>query len=284
MRIMSERPAILIPAHNRRALTLACLERLLVNGDLAACEAVVIDDGSSDGTSQAVLSAFPAVRVLRGDGHLYWTGAICLAMEDVARRGNRQPVFWLNEDVRPQPGALTALREYLEKNPSGIAGPRCVDHRSGETVPTGFIGRVAYGASQGEVRPVQGLSGFCVGLGSQAWSSLGRPDAGRFPHYAGDTAYTLHASRAGHPVVLLGSATVELLDHRPLPLNARLNESRSFRDNWHHVFSTPASPYRLRTLLALQRLKYGPVVGTLLASLRAAKWVAQLASAYVHRG
>ena len=40
-----KRPAVIIPVRNRLELTLACLERLELNGDLRTNEVLVVDDG-----------------------------------------------------------------------------------------------------------------------------------------------------------------------------------------------------------------------------------------------
>jgi len=268
---------ILIPVHNRRAFTLGCLAVLRANGDLADCGAIVVDDGSSDGTGEAVIAEFPEVIVVRGDGTLFWTGAIRLAMQTAAARGPG-PFFWLNDDCRPRPGALRALRLFLEKNPAALAGPRCVDAATGGAVPTGFVGRRTFAPAAGEMRAVQGLSGFCVGVGADAAARIGPPDAERFPHYGGDTAYTLRASRAGCPVFQLGDAIVELIDHAggARGLRAQVQPEKSLAENWRKIFAATASPYRLRTLFALLRLKYGPLTGSALAAARAAGWMAQL--------
>jgi GT2 family glycosyltransferase len=39
---------IIIPVHNRKTLTLACLENLKTNGDLNKHHVIVVDDGSGD--------------------------------------------------------------------------------------------------------------------------------------------------------------------------------------------------------------------------------------------
>jgi len=272
------RPWILIPVRNRQATTLACLAALRANGDLADCGVIVVDDGSSDGTGDAVRAAFPEAVVVRGDGQLFWTGAIARAMREAAARG-AGILFWLNDDCRPQAGALRALRNFLEKKPAALAGPRCLNAATGATVPTGFSGRRIFSAAAGEIRPVQGLSGFCVGLGADVAGRLGPPDAENFPHYGGDTAYTLRASRAGCTVALVGDAVVQLLDGGggPAALRDRVRAGESLAENWRRIFSATNSPYRLRTLFALQRLKYGAATGSVLALARATGWMAGMA-------
>jgi GT2 family glycosyltransferase len=67
---------IIIPVHNRKALTLACLENLRTNGDLQKYQVIVVDDGSSDRTAEEVAENYPEVNILKGNGNLWWTGAI----------------------------------------------------------------------------------------------------------------------------------------------------------------------------------------------------------------
>ena len=73
---------ILIPVHNNRDTTLKCLE-LLSKQTFHDFTVTVTDDGSTDGTYGAICEQFPQVTVLRGDGDLWWTGAINMALEHV---------------------------------------------------------------------------------------------------------------------------------------------------------------------------------------------------------
>jgi GT2 family glycosyltransferase len=52
---------ILIPVHNRKAITLTCLATLQRHGDLDRYQVVVIDDGSTDGTAEAIQTSFPSL-------------------------------------------------------------------------------------------------------------------------------------------------------------------------------------------------------------------------------
>src|SRR5260370_19050493 len=59
----------------------------------------MVDDGSTDGTTEAVSRQFPRVRVLRGDGSLYWVGGMRKAMA-VAMAEQFDLYLWLNDDTR----------------------------------------------------------------------------------------------------------------------------------------------------------------------------------------
>lgn len=279
------RPWIIIPAHNRRALTLGCLDALQANGDLDFADVVLVDDGSTDGTGAAVRAQFPRVRVLNGNGDLYWTGAIAFAMQHAETRHMEGPLFWLNDDCRPRDKAIPTLTEMLLNKPASVVGPRCVDARTGMPVATGFIGREVFAPGNAGRIQVQGLSGFCVGIGVTAWRDLGPPDALRFPHYGGDTAYSLMAARRGFPVLLTGDAVVELADHEDArtTLAGRVRPGESFAANWRRILLAKNSPCRLRTLFALQQLKYGRLLGTASGTVRAASWVVELGLHWLRR-
>lgn len=199
---------IVIPVHNRRETTLGCLRHLRQHGALARLHAIVVDDGSTDGTGAAVRAEFPETTVLTGDGDLWWTGGIVLGMREAVHHG-ADYIFWLNDDTLPAPGAFDAL--LAESNSSGgLAGGVCF--LPGETNP-------AYGGQRrgfwrlGESLPpgeatidCDALNGNLVCLPARAIATLGYPDEFGLPHVLADSDYTLRARRAGLPVRLVGSA------------------------------------------------------------------------------
>src|ERR1700687_5043268 len=93
------RVVAILTAHNRRETTLACL-RSYFSQDIARAElgAVVVDDGSSDGTGQAVSAAFPAAEVISASGDLFWARGMATA-EARAVRSAPDYLLWLNDDV-----------------------------------------------------------------------------------------------------------------------------------------------------------------------------------------
>ena len=97
--------AVVIPVHNRREVTLRCLKCLETDGVFTWASALIVDDGSTDGTADGVRARHPAVVVLAGDGNLWWGGAIRRGMEYAYREG-ADCVLWLNDDGLPEPGTL----------------------------------------------------------------------------------------------------------------------------------------------------------------------------------
>ncbi len=65
----------MIPVHNRKKLTRECLASLQ-NQDTKHFTVIVVDDGSTDGTSEMIRAEFPDTILLQGDGGLWWVGSI----------------------------------------------------------------------------------------------------------------------------------------------------------------------------------------------------------------
>ncbi len=268
---------IIIPVHNRKTLTLACLENLQISGDLQKYYVIVVDDGSSDHTSEEIASNYPEVTVLKGDGNLWWTGAIKLGMEYAYQQG-AEYIIWLNDDVIPQPNTLPLLIEFLQNHPHSIVAPTCLDDNHHTVIPNGCIGRTPIIANPNQVTTVHSVSGYCVAFPAKICETIGYPDAKKYPHYGGDDMYTLQAHRQGFTIYLLGEAKVQLVNYQP-----SINKQQLLKYTHHQLsktinltFFTIKSPFYLPSQYHYLSQKYNIFLGSLLFTIKLTGWLLYL--------
>lgn len=135
---------VLMTSYNRRDQTLACLRSLSSCDVHARLRLILVDDCSSDGTAEAVLSAFPDVTLIEGTGALYWAGGMRLAFA----RAWEEPfdhLLWLNDDVVLAEDALRTLVR-TERGLRAARGPCIVvgalrDPITGQTTYSGVTRR-----------------------------------------------------------------------------------------------------------------------------------------------
>ena len=111
--------SILIVNWNTRELVLECLRSLPKNGTGPPYEVVVVDNGSVDGSGDA-LSRQSAITLIRNERNLGYAAAVNQAY----RRSRGDFVLLLNSDVELTPAALSSLTQFLRDDPSAAAvGP-----------------------------------------------------------------------------------------------------------------------------------------------------------------
>lgn len=78
--------AILMTVHNRKQKTLACIQKIFNNSTQDDIVCYLVDDGCTDGTKEAVAKLYPKVKVIKGDGYLFWNRGMFLAWEIAKKR------------------------------------------------------------------------------------------------------------------------------------------------------------------------------------------------------
>ena len=103
----------LTTCHNRKNLTLRSLASIYSQQLPAGCtlDACVVDDGSTDGTDEAVKAHFPGATVLKGDGGLFWAGGMRFGWRHYVKKQQFDYLLAYNDDILLYPGALTCFLE-----------------------------------------------------------------------------------------------------------------------------------------------------------------------------
>lgn len=92
--------AVIITAYNRKDKTLKCLNELTrCPHSEISISIYLTDDGSTDGTSEAVSLLYPNVKISKGNGSLFWGGGTNLSWKRAVADGNFDGFLWLNDDT-----------------------------------------------------------------------------------------------------------------------------------------------------------------------------------------
>jgi len=204
-----DRLAVLMTCYNRKPKTLACLAALFnqVLPAKVAMDVYLVDDGSTDGTAELVHQTYPGVKILPGDGSLFWNGGMSLAFA-TALKQDYDYYLWLNDDTLLYPEALKGLL---------ITSHSLIEQGETQAIVVGSTqdpdtGVLTYGGRKREqwwhpfhfhkvspkdtVAPCDTLNGNCVLIPRNVVQVVGNLDPA-LSHYAADLDYGLRAQRQG---------------------------------------------------------------------------------------
>jgi GT2 family glycosyltransferase len=206
---MSEEIAILLTCYNRRKTTISCLESLFrqrINKNIML-QVYLVDDGSSDGTSELVRERFPQVNILNGDGNLFWGGGMRIAFEVAMKKGFAY-YLWLNDDVNLYDNAIdNLLNTYFfvtkEGNDKVIIIGATQDPVTKIVTYSGKKSRsrllplsLRNIEPKGKPIPCDTFNGNCVLIPNRVAMILGNMDRS-FPEAGGDYDYGFRARKSG---------------------------------------------------------------------------------------
>jgi GT2 family glycosyltransferase len=205
--------AIVVLNWNGRDDTLRCLDSLR---GLDA-EVIVVDNGSTDGSVEAIRAAFPRVGVIDTGANLGFSGGNNAGIRR-ALEGGADWVVLLNNDAVLEPGALDALREAAARHPdAGVLAGKLLfpDGRvqwAGQRVGlrSGYSGRPrGYGKADGpqwsKEEDVPRAVGALMAVSRRAIEQAGLLDEALFV-YVEDVDWSLRIRAAGFRCVFVPGA------------------------------------------------------------------------------
>jgi GT2 family glycosyltransferase len=197
--------AVIMTCYNRRNITLACLNALYQQKN--HCDVYLTDDGSSDGTTEAIKAEYPEVHILLGNGNLFWVGGMHLAFGE-AIKNQYDYYVWLNDDTFLEADAVSKLLQTYQNviaqgYPDSIVVGSTKDSTTGKATYGGAVKSKKWYSNKFEflepssvIQACDAMYGNCVLIPKSVAAKVGNIDTA-FVHSLGDLDYALRARKLG---------------------------------------------------------------------------------------
>jgi GT2 family glycosyltransferase len=230
---------IVVPVHNRAALTRRCLDAVL-DGLPGHCEVIVVDDASTD-TTPALLDGYGgAIRRLT----LAANGGYARACNAGADSAGGDSLVFLNNDTEPRPGWLAALESDARAHPeAAVVGAKLL-YPNGTVQHAGVVigqdgyphnlyaGMPADHPAVNRSRRLQAVTGACMLVRRPAFERAGGFDTG-FVNSLEDVDLCLRIAEDGAEVRYCHESVAMHLESASRGRNDRFERSVAlYRERW----------------------------------------------------
>jgi GT2 family glycosyltransferase len=240
----NHRLTIIIPVHNRKEYTSQCLSSLRKQ-TFKEYSIIVIDDGSTDGTKEMLALEYPEVRVLTGDGNLWWTRATNYGVK-FALKNRADYILTLNNDTIAKEDFLEKMIYWAEQIPHALLGACAFDAVTKEPLYGGErINWLTAGYTKlldiivmenwKGLHEVTHFPGRGLLIPAEVFRKIGMFEERIFPQSAADEDFTMKAIRAGYPVYCNFDAKIGIYPKESG--DSALRDAKSIANYWRHLFS-----------------------------------------------
>lgn len=199
---------IITAVYNRKVITEKFVDMLL-NQEYKDVYLILVDDGSTDGTAEMVRKKLPRSTIIKGDGNLWWGGALHKAYKWIKanlKYEHNDYVMISNDDVYFDNNYLNTAIKYLGEFPNMLITGEGYSKNSGKKMDGTFKVNYSKKWNENKYEFSPNRIGDCASTRSIFLSVNNFIKIGGFhplllPHYGADYEWTIRAANKGFPII-----------------------------------------------------------------------------------
>ncbi len=206
--------SILVPIHNGIEFTKKCIQNIFENLPIPmkfSTKLIIIDDGSTDGSSEWINKHYPETIIIKGNGDLWWSESINQGAKFAIRKLNSKYLLLWNNDIIIKEDYFNFIADYINSNISreiigsqilNLSKPDIIWSNGGRLLSVfGFrkqiFSRKKINKVKEDILEVDWLTGMGTLIPSSVINNIGYWDSKNFPQYIGDLEFTYRAKKNG---------------------------------------------------------------------------------------
>lgn len=235
---------IITPVYNRKDFTQNYL-KALQNQTNKNFKVVIVDDGSTDGTSEMIESDFPNVILLKEKGDLWWAEATNVGVRYALEKGASY-IMTLNDDTIPYENYIEMMYYWIKEEPNSLFGALAIDEKTNEIAYGGEIYHWNNGQStflhstlqkeeQKGIHEVNIFPGRGLLIPSEVFKNIGLYDSKNFPQTVADNDFAFRAINNGYKIYTNYDAKIKIFTNESAV--QRIWKNRTIKNYFFHILN-----------------------------------------------
>lgn len=244
---------VVLPVHNRLAFTKTCLssfEKQTYKNFIV----VIVDDGSTDGTTEHIKKKYPNWKIIKGNGKWWWTKSVYKGVEYALKNSKKGDfVLTMNNDCVFDKNYIKKIVEDSMNNKRSIVGSLILDVDNPKKVvdagvrinwekaitygvASAISSEVGFYTKRKTIKDIDTLPGKGTLIPVEIFEKTGNFNYKRLPHYIAD--YEFFCRAKFHGANLIVSTNAKVYNHvRETGIIRSKNEKLNFRKKFEAFFS-----------------------------------------------